>query len=182
MGFDFEPAAVAVDGVITIDFSYKKTEPTYTVNVSKYLELDGQTMYLVTATGDVANGKVLAYDGNQMYWSEKYNEGEGAYAWLIIPDETKGTKSLDDLKTEAAAAIKAVDGTKNSIVYGGDVNLTKAVDINDAQFVWNMYNAEYKEDITFQTVNRQKYLTADVNGDGELNTKDAAAVVGIIKK
>ena len=181
-GFDFEPAAVAVDGVITIDFSYKKTEPTYTVNVSKYLELDGQTMYLVTATGDVANGKVLAYDGNQMYWSEKYNEGEGAYAWLIIPDETKGTKSLDNLKTEAAAAIKAVDGTKNSIVYGGDVNLTKAVDINDAQFVWNMYNAEYKEDITFQTVNRQKYLTADVNGDGELNTKDAAAVVDIIKK
>ena len=139
-------------------------------------------MYLVTATGDVANGKVLAYDGNQMYWSEKYNEGEGAYAWLIIPDETKGTKSLDNLKTEAAAAIKAVDGTKNSIVYGGDVNLTKAVDINDAQFVWNMYNAEYKEDITFQTVNRQKYLTADVNGDGELNTKDAAAVVDIIKK
>ena len=117
-----------------------------------------------------------------MYWSEKYNEGEGAYAWLIIPDETKGTKSLDDLKTEAAAAIKAVEGKKISIDYGGDVNLTKVVDINDAQFVWNMYNAEYKDDTTFQTVKRQKYLTADVNGDGKLNTTDAAAVVDIIKK
>lgn len=68
------------------------------------------------------------------------------------------------------------------IVYNGDVNLTKAVDINDAQFVWNMYKAEYKKDTTFQTVNRQKYLTADVNGDGVLNTTDAAAVVDIIKK
>ena len=182
-GFDFDPAAVAVDGVITIDFSYKKTEPTYTVNVSKYLELDGQTMYLVTATGDVAEGKVLAYDGNQMYWSDEYNkENGGAYAWLIIPDETNGTKTPEDLKTEAVAAIKAVEGKKISIDYGGDVNLTKVVDINDAQFVWNMYNAEYKDDTTFQTVKRQKYLTADVNGDGKLNTTDAAAVVDIIKK
>ena len=173
----------AVNGVITIDFSYKKTEPTYTVNVSKYLELDGQTMYLVTATGDVAEGKVLAYDGNQMYWSDEYNkENGGAYAWLLIPDETNGTKTPEDLKTEAVAAIKAVEGKKISIDYGGDVNLTKVVDINDAQFVWNMYNAEYKDDTTFQTVNRQKYLTADVNGDGVLNTTDAAAVVDIIKK
>lgn len=173
----------AVNGVITIDFSYKKTEPTYTVNVSKYLELDGQTMYLVTATGDVAEGKVLAYDGNQMYWSDEYNkENGGAYAWLLIPDETNGTKTPEDLKTEAVAAIKAVEGKKISIDYGGDVNLTKVVDINDAQFVWNMYNAEYKDDTTFQTVKRQKYLTADVNGDGKLNTTDAAAVVDIIKK
>lgn len=178
-GFDFDPAAVAVDGVITIDFSYKKTEPTYTVDVREYLNLSGQTMYLVTAYGDVAESKVLAYDGNQMYWSEKYNESKGAYAWLIIPDKTK---SLDELKTEAAAAIKAVDGAKISIDYSGDVNLTNAVDINDAQFVWNMYNAEYKDDTTFETVNRQKYLTADVNGNGVLDTTDAAAVVNIIKK
>lgn len=171
-----------VDGKIVINISRKKTEPTYTVDVSKYLELDGQTMYLVTATGDVAEDKVLAYDGNQMYWSEKYNGNKGAYAWLIIPDETNVTKSLDDLKTEATKAIKAVNGSKVDIVYNGDVNLTKAVDINDAQFVWNMYKAEYKKDTTFKTVNRQKYLTADVNHDGVLDTKDAAAVVGIIKE
>ena len=176
--------SIAVNGVITIDVSYKQTEPTYTVDVSKYLDLNGQTMYLVTATGEVAEGKVLAYGDteNQMYWSDMYNEGKGAYAWLIIPDKTNGTKSLEDLKKEATAAIKAVDGTKISIVYGGDVNLTNAVDINDAQFVWNMYKAEYKDDTTFQTVNRQKYLTADVNGDGKLDTTDAAAVVDIIKK
>ena len=142
-------------------------------------------MYLVTAYGEVPESKVLVYGEieNQMYWSDEYNKDNGgAYAWLIIPDETNVTKSLDDLKTEATKAIKAVDGSKVDIVYNGDVNLTKAVDINDAQFVWNMYKAEYKKDTTFQTVNRQKYLTADVNGDGVLNTTDAAAVVDIIKK
>ena len=177
----FKPLEVAKDGVITIDVSYKQTEPTYTINVSKYLELDGQIMYLVTASGDVADDKVLAYDetANQMYWSDMYNEGKGAYAWLIITD---GTKSLDELKADAEKAVKAVNGTKISISYNGDVNLTNAVDINDAQFVWNMYKAEYKDDTTFKTVNRQKYLTADVNGDGVLNTTDAAAVVDIIKK
>lgn len=175
----------AVNGVITIDVSYKKTEPTYTVDVSEYLNLDGQIMYLVTAYGEVPQGKVLAYGNteNQMYWSDEYNKDNGgAYAWLIIPDETNGTKTLEDLKIEAAKAVTAVEGDKISIVYGGDVNLTNAVDINDAQFVWNMYNAVYKDDKTFETVKRQKYLTADVNGDGKLNTTDAAAVVDIIKK
>lgn len=182
--FDFKASEVAKGGVITIDVSYKQTEPTYTIDVSEYLKLDGQTMYLVTASGDVADGKVLAYGDkqNQMYWSDEYNEGKGAYAWLIIPDKTDGTKNLEDLKADAAKAVTAVEGNKISIVYGGDVNLTNAVDINDAQFVWNMYNAEYKNDTTFQTVNRQKYLTADVNGDGVLDTTDAAAVVGKIIK
>lgn len=109
-----------VDGKIVINISRKKTEPTYTVNVSKYLELDGQTMYLVTAYGEVPESKVLVYGEieNQMYWSDEYNKDNGgAYAWLIIPDETNVKKSLDDLKTEATKAIKAVDGSKVDIVY-----------------------------------------------------------------
>lgn len=174
----FIPTEVAVDGKITIDVSYKKTEPTITVDVTKYLDLDGQSIFLITATGEVADGKVLAYDGNQMYWSSKYGES-GAYAWLVIAD---GTKNLDELKTEATAAITAVDGNKVEIVYDGDVNQTKSVDINDAQLVWNMYNAEYKADTDFQTVNRLKYLSADMNGDKTLNTSDAAAIIALITK
>ena len=60
------------------------------------------------------------------------------------------------------------------------MNLTKSVDINDAQLVWNMYNAEYKADIDFQTVNRLKYLSADMNGDKTLDTADAAAIIALI--
>lgn len=116
---------------------------------------------------------MLAYDGNAMYWSEKYN----AYAWLVISN-----KSLKEVKTEASAQVKAVNGAKVEIVYGGDVNQTNVADINDAQLVWNMYNAEYKADTDFQTVNRLKYLSADMNGDKTLDTADAAAIIALITK
>lgn len=180
-GVDFVPNKVAVDGKITIDVSYKKdTQPEITVDVTKYLSLDNQTMFLITAScADLAEGKVLAYgdNSNQMYWSEKYN----AYAWLMIAD---GTKNLEELKTEATAAITAVDGTKISIAYNGDVNLTKTetsagVDINDAQLVWNMYNAQYSD---FETVNIRKFLEADMNGDKTVSVLDATAIVDIITK
>ena len=168
----FKPTEVAVDGKITIDVSYVK--PSYTVNVTEYVKLNNQSIFLVTATGDVADGKVLAYGESQMYWSSKYNGGDGAYAWLVISD-----KSLDKVKTEAEAAITAVDGTKVEIAYNGDVNLTEVVDINDAQLVWNMYNAEYSN---FDLVNVRKFLEADMTADGALNTDDAAAIVALIMK
>lgn len=177
-GVNFVPNEVAVAGKITIDVSYKKApEPTITVDVAKYLDLDGQSIFLITATGEVADGKVLAYGENHMYWSTKYNGSKGAYAWLVISD-----KDLEAVKAEAKTAITAVDGTKDEIAYNGDVNLTTRVDINDAQLVWNMYNAEYKADTDFQTVNRLKYLSADMNGDKTLDTADAAAIIALITK
>lgn len=171
----FIPAEVAVDGKITIDVSYKRTEPTITVDVSEYLKLDNQSIFLITAAcGELTEGKVLAYDGNQMYWSAKYNKSNGAYAWLVISN-----KGLEEVKAEAKAAITAVDGAKVEIAYTGDVNLTNAADINDAQLVWNMYNAEYSD---FQKVNVRKFLEADMIADGKLDTADAAAIIALITK
>lgn len=173
--FSFIPAEVVVDGKITIDVSYKKTEPAITVDVSEYLKLDNQSIFLITATCDeLTESKVLAYGEKQMYWSEKYNNNNGAYAWLVIAD---GTKSLDALTAEAKTVIAAVDGTKAEIVYNGDVNQTTRVDINDAQLVWNMYNAQYSN---FDTVNIRKFLEADMNGNKTLDTSDAAAIVNMI--
>lgn len=175
-GVNFVPNEVAVAGKITIDVSYKKApEPTVTVDVSEYLNLSGKTMFLITAScTDLAEGKVLAYGENHMYWSAKYNQNNGAYAWLVISD-----KNLDALKTEATAAITAVDGTKVEIAYNGDVNLTNAADINDAQLVWNMYNAEYS---VFEQVSVRKFLEADMNGDKMVSVLDATAIVDIITK
>lgn len=170
----FVPADVAKDNIIKIDVSYKKApEPTVTVDVSEYLKLDNQSIFLITAAcGELTEGKVLAYGKNQMYWSAKYNESNGAYAWLVISD-----KGLEEVKTEAKAAIAAVDGAKVEIAYNGDVNLTNAADINDAQLVWNMYNAEYSD---FRKVNVRKFLEADMTADGKLDTADAAAIIALI--
>ena len=148
------------------------TAPAYTIAVSKYMDVDAKTMYLITASGNVGEGKVLNYGESKMYWSEKYS----AYAWLVISDKT-----LDEVEDEAAAAVKLADGEKTNIDYTGDVNLTGMTDINDAQLVWNMYKVDYKDD--FVTVNVQKYLTADVNGDRVLNTNDAVVIVnGLVGK
>ena len=169
----FVPADVAKDNIIKIDVSYKKApEPTVTVDVREYLNLSGKTMFLITAScTDLAEGKVLAYNGNAMYWSEKYN----AYAWLeIAADSLETVKAA--VTTDKFTVIDATDSNKISIAYTGDVNLTNAADINDAQLVWNMYNAEYEADTDFQTVNRLKYLSADMNGDKTLDTSPAAAM------
>lgn len=172
----FVPADVAKDNIIKIDVSYKKApEPTITVDVSEYLNLSGKTMFLITAScTDLAEGKVLAYNGNAMYWSEKYN----AYAWLeIAADSLETVKAA--VTTDKFTVIDATDSNKISIAYNGDVNLTNAADINDAQLVWNMYNAEYSD---FQQVNVRKFLEADMTADGKLDTADAAAIIALITK
>lgn len=173
-GVNFVPNEVAVAGKITIDVSYKKApEPTITVDVSEYLNLSGKTMFLITAScTDLAEGKVLAYNGNAMYWSEKYN----AYAWLeIAADSLETVKAA--VTTDKFTVIDATDSNKISIAYNGDVNLTNAADINDAQLVWNMYNAEYSD---FRKVNVRKFLEADMTADGKLDTADAAAIIALI--
>lgn len=172
----FVPADVAKDNIIKIDVSYKKApEPTVTVDVSEYLNLSGKTMFLITAScTDLAEGKVLAYNGNAMYWSEKYN----AYAWLeIAADSLETVKAA--VTTDKFTVIDATDSNKISIAYNGDVNLTNAADINDAQLVWNMYNAEYS---VFEQVSVRKFLEADMTADGKLNTADAAAIIALITK
>lgn len=170
----FVPADVAKDNIIKIDVSYKKApEPTITVDVSEYLNLGGKTMFLITAScTDLAEGKVLAYNGNAMYWSEKYN----AYAWLeIAADSLETVKAA--VTTDKFTVIDATDSNKISIAYNGDVNLTNAADINDAQLVWNMYNAEYSD---FKQVSVRKFLEADMTADGKLDTADAAAIIALI--
>ena len=56
--------SVSGDLVITVE----KTS-TYDVAVSSYVELDGKTVFLVTATG-APTGKAFFYDGNAMFYSE----------------------------------------------------------------------------------------------------------------
>ena len=145
---------------VTVEKTAKQTAE---VHVYEYVKLNGKNIYLVTASSSVADGKVMAYDGSAMFWSDKYQ----AYAYLVI----SGTELT---KTEAAKKVTQASAAKTSITYDGDVNLTGKIDVNDAQLVWNMYNAKYAD---FSTVSMRKFLEADLNGDHKLTILDAAAVI-----
>ena len=139
------------------------------VTVSHYITLkEGTNMWLVTASGTVAEGKVLAYDGSPMFWSGKYN----AYACLVISSGTK-----DALEAAAATKLSEAEAEKTTVAYDGDVNKTGVVDVNDAQLTYDMYNANYD---SFTQVSMAKFLEADVNGDKLVDVKDAAAIVSAI--
>lgn len=163
------PAAKMVAGS-TVTVNVEKTVPLYTVEVSEYLKLDGKSVWLVTAApkAALAEGKTLAYDGNAMFTSEKY----GGYAYLVISADT-----LENVKTAATAALSEITAISETVAYDFDVNGTKAVDVNDAQLVYNLYNTMYDD---FGTVSIRKFLEADVNGDKTVSTLDSAAIVNHI--
>lgn len=190
-GYDYSEPTVKVGNVDVTDKVVKKENGSYTipgstitgnitievtktaavtVDVTEYITLNGKVMYLVTASGNFAEGQVAKYDGMSMFFSEKYN----AYAYLVISAD-----GLETMKAEAAAKVKVAEGTAAGTVdYSGDVNGTKVVDVNDAQLTYDMYNTKYE---SFDAVSMLKFLNADVSGDKTVNVSDATAIVNLIK-
>ena len=176
-------ADIAAGDVITVTVEKKLIETKYTIEVNEFVKLDAnaegkaQSVFLVTAklNGDakLADGKVLAYGNNTMF--QNANRYDGAYAYLVISD-----KMLDEVKAEAekAGQITEVDATAQTFKTDGDVNGTGLVDINDAQLVYNIYNAKYD---SFDNTTMAMFLAADMNGSKTVNSLDAAAVVALIK-
>ena len=83
------------------------------------------------------------------------------------------TDTMANVKSATEAALAEITATSDTVSYNFDVNGTKAVDVNDAQLVYNMYNAMYDG---FETVPMRKFLEADVNGDKTVSTLDSAAI------
>ena len=155
-----------VEGPITIT-AEKQARAVITVNVAPYLTVDQKVIQLVTATTTGQNA--LSYNGEKMFWSEKYN----AYCWLVISAE-----SADQVLTQARAAVaEAADSVRTSVDYTGDVNITNFVDVNDAQLTYDIYNARYAD---FTRVSMEKFLRADVNGSKNVDVADATAIVSAI--
>lgn len=171
-------ADIAAGDVITVTVEKKLIEPKYTIEVNEYVTLDNaRSVFLITAKLNagvtLADGKVLAYGNNAMFQNaERY---DGAYAYLVISD-----KSLAEVKAEAEAdgKITEVEGSAETFNVNGDVNGTGLVDINDAQLVYNIYNAKYD---SFDNTTMAMFLAADMNKDKTVSSMDAAAVVGLIQ-
>lgn len=172
------PAELVVKGGVAVTIEkVDNTKPV--VDVAEYISLDGKVMFLVTAKwGD----RVLAYGEDTMYWSDKYTvtseEEAGAYCWLVLSTDEMNTIELVKAAAEAAI-VEAVEGaTATAVKYNYDVNGTTKVDVNDAQLAYDMYNASYME--FNDTLPMLKFLEADMETDGKLDTKDVAAIISYI--
>lgn len=157
-------ASVTGNLVITIE---KKSTLTMEVTVSKYVEMDNKTVFLVTVTGTPEEGKAFAYGDNVMYKTTAY--GENVYSWLVIVD-----KNETFTVATAEANITKASATAEEVKQSYDVNETGVVDINDAQLTYDIYSGKYTD---FEKVSVRKFLRADVNFDKAVNSTDAVAVV-----
>lgn len=157
-------ASVTGNLVITIE---KKSTLTMEVTVSKYVEMDNKTVFLVTVTGTPEEGKAFAYGNNVMYKTTAY--GENVYSWLVIVDKSE----TFTVATAEANIIKA-SATAEEVKQSYDVNETGVVDINDAQLTYDIYSGKYTD---FEKVSVRKFLRADVTLDKAVNSTDAVAVV-----
>ena len=139
-----------------------------TVEVNEYITMDKQSMYLIIYNGIVGEGQVPKYDGQSMYWSDKYN----AYAWLVASADSE-----KKVKKAAEEKITLAEGTAaGSIDYSGNVNMSMQTDTADAQLVREMYEGRHP----LEFMEMQKLLNADVYSDKKLNVRDVRAIVKTI--
>ena len=150
--------------VITIE---KKSTLTMEVTVSKYVEMDNKTVFLVTVTGTPEEGKAFAYGDNVMYKTTAY--GQNVYSWLVIVDKNE---TFDQATAEAN--INQASATAEEVKQSYDVNETGVVDINDAQLTYDIYSGKYTD---FEKVSVRKFLRADVTKDKVVNSTDAVAII-----
>lgn len=154
-------------GIIMVSIT-KTAQLALTVNAAEYVKLiNGNAVWLITAVPEtkLPATKSLYYGDAAMFWSEKYE----AYAWLLVD---KGTAA------GIAAAAKSVISVKGnstvSVSYSGDVNGTGHIDINDAQYIYDLYNAKHS------ALDMEKVLRCDVNGNREVSVDDVQAVVSLL--
>ena len=138
-----------------------------TVEVSEYITLDEQSIFLIVYNGTVNEGQVPRYEGRSMYWSDSYK----AYVWLVTSNASE-----KKVKKEAEGKITVTEGTPaGDIDYSGNVNRSLHTDSADAQLVWEMYEGKHSLDF----MEMQKLLNADLHPDRKVNVRD---VVAILKK
>lgn len=154
-------------GIIMVSIT-KTAQLALTVNAAEYVKLiNGNAVWLITAVPEtkLPATKSLYYGDAAMFWSEKYE----AYAWLLVD---KGTAA------GIAAAAKSVISVKGnstvSVSYSGDVNGTGHIDINDAQYIYDLYNAKHS------ALDMEKFLRCDVNGNREVSVDEVQAVVSLL--
>ena len=161
------PGDCITGGIIMVTIT-KTAQLALTVDAVEYVKYtDGSVVWLITAAPKtkLPATKSLYYGDTAMFWSGKYE----AYAWLLVG---KGTAA--DIAAAAKSAISVKGNSTVSVSYGGDVNGTGHIDINDAQYVYDLYNAKHS------ALDMEKFLRCDVNGNREVSVDDVQAVVSLL--
>lgn len=161
------PGDCITGGIIMVSIT-KTAQLAMTVDAAEYVKLiNGNAVWLITAVPEtkLPATKSLYYDDTAMFWSEKYE----AYAWLLVD---KGTAA--GIAATAKSVISVKGNSTVSVSYGGDVNGTGRIDINDAQYVYDLYNAKHS------ALDMEKFLRCDVNGNREVSVDDVQAVVSLL--
>lgn len=161
------PGDCITGGIIMVTIT-KTAQLALTVDAAEYVKYtDGSVVWLITAAPKtkLPATKSLYYGDTAMFWSEKYE----AYAWLLVG---KGTAA--DIAAAAKSTISVKDNSTVSVSYSGDVNGTGHTDINDAQYVYDLYNAKHS------ALDMEKFLRCDVNGDCGVNVGDVRMVVSLL--
>jgi len=162
--------------LLYLDIAYTEKADFAADEVVKYLELgtgeSAKTMWLVLCSGKTNGYLTCSYDGSTaapMYYSEKYQ----AWAYLVISgDNAEAVKqNVSIMNVDESAGKKTVD-------YSGDVNMTGDVDINDAQLIVNMYNADYTG--FAGNVTMEKFLRADMDGSKAVDNADVLKIIAAV--
>jgi hypothetical protein len=140
------------------------TEPVVSGSSSDYVGSSEANKYqLISATID-QTGYVPTYDGNKMYLVDGTGYATETYYYVIPASETYNS-----------ALLKYTEGSATTITKGNDVNQSNLIDINDAQFVYNIYNGISP---TANVVER--LLLADTNGSMNVQIDDCVPIIKAI--
>lgn len=137
-----------------------------------YVQADNVALWLVQMPDNMENmtgakNQNYYYNGEKMYWSERH----GAYVVTVFAAEAP-------VIAPNMFTIETVAATPEIAAADYDVNMSGKVDANDAQLIWNMYNAWYNNFTA--NVTQEKFILADANGDSILNMEDATVIINKI--
>ena len=169
----------AVDGHITIRVTKVLTATVTTV--TEYVNVNGGTVYLVFVDADklTTGNYTIAYGENAAAAMYYVNQYEG-YAFLVVATGEEDPTEFD--------YTLAIDTSREALVVEAsyDVNESRNVDANDAQLVYNIYNAGVEGEMMYDgftdRVTLVKYLRADVNNSKTVDSSDATAIVAELFK
>ena len=156
------------DGEKTATCSVTVTEPQeMEASVSELMKLKNSTVWLIRVEEE--EGKGITYKGDAMVWSSRYE----AYV-IATESENAPVPTAEDFAISGDAA-SAVDYPAGE----NDANGSKKTDMSDVQYIYNLYKGKY--DSLNAAGGLAKVLGADLNGDGKIDSSDAAKVLTALR-